>query len=78
MEYLTAEQQDLIQKLLAQNKLPDTTEAQRSANLHRIQWIGLMNRPKQPAEPYVRLDVVSERLRDPNFTCAPESILQKG
>lgn len=67
----------VIRALEDENKRVDTTEWQRSANLHRIKWIRLMNRPKQPVEPYVRLDVVSERLRDPDFRCTPESILQK-
>lgn len=67
----------VIRALEDENKRVDTTEWQRSANLHRIQWIRLMNRPKQPAEPYVSLDLVSERLKNPEFTCRPNSLLQK-
>lgn len=66
----------VIKVLEDENNRVDVTEWQRSANLHRIQWIRLMNRPKQPAEPYVRLDIVSERLKDPNFTCRPNSLLK--
>ena len=70
--------EQFIKRLEAQNKLPDTTEAQREANAYRIKYIKLINRPnKTPKEPYVRLDPVSERLKDPNFTCTPSSLLQR-
>ncbi|MGN7398065.1 hypothetical protein [Peribacillus frigoritolerans] len=69
--------EQFIKRLEAQNKLPDTTEAQREANAYRIKCIKLINRPKTPEEPYVRLDPVSERLKDPNFTCTLSSLLQR-
>lgn len=69
--------EQFIKRLEAQNELPDTTEAQREANAYRIRHIELINRPKTPKEPYVRLDPVFERLKDPNFTCTPNRLLQR-
>ena len=67
--------EQFIKRLEAQNELPDTTPWQREANDFRIKYIKLINRPKPVVTPYVRLDPVSERLRDSNFRCTPSSLL---
>lgn len=69
--------QKMIKKLEEENERFDTSEGQREANLHRIKQLKWLNRPKSPETPYVRLDPVSERLRDPDFRCTPSSLLQR-
>ncbi|MFJ7832606.1 hypothetical protein ACIQXU_20750 [Peribacillus sp. NPDC097284] len=64
----------VIKALEDENNRGNVTEWQRSANLHRIQWIRMMNIPKTPETPYVRIDAVRERLKDNDYTCAPNSI----
>lgn len=65
----------LIERLENENERVDVSEGQREANLHRIKLIKLMNQPKPPQTPYVRLDPISERLNDGNFRCTPSSML---
>lgn len=65
----------LIERLEKENERVDTTEGQREANLHRIKWIMMLNEPKHPETPYVRLDVIREGLKDKNFRCTPSSML---
>jgi hypothetical protein len=69
--------QKMIKKLEEENERFDTTEGQRDANKWRIHQLKLLNRPKSPETPYVRLDPISESLRDPDFRCTPSSLLQR-
>jgi len=67
----------LIKRLEDENKRVDVSDAQKEVNLHRIRWIRLVNRPKSPGTPYVRLNVVEEKLKDPDFQCAPHFLMKK-
>lgn len=69
--------QKMIKKLEKENEQFDTTEGQREANVWRIKWIKMLNEPKPPETPYVRLDPILESLNDPNFTCTPNCLLQR-
>jgi hypothetical protein len=71
MDYLK-----MIKKLEEENERFDTTEWQREANIWRIKYLKLVNRPKSPETSYIRLDPVSERLKDENYSCAPGAILR--
>jgi hypothetical protein len=64
-----------IRTLFAQQDLnPDTTNAQREANKHRLKMYELFTRPKAPAEPRPNLDVIMERLTT-GTTYTPNSLL---
>lgn len=65
----------MIKKLEEENERFDTTESQREANKWRIKQLKLFNQPKHPQTPYVRLDVVSESLKDKDFRCTPNKLL---
>jgi hypothetical protein len=65
----------LIKKLEDESNRVDCTDAQREANKWRINYLKLVNRPKTPETPYKPLDPVSERLRDKDYTMAPNRLL---
>ncbi|QKE76214.1 hypothetical protein HPK19_25735 (plasmid) [Arthrobacter citreus] len=66
----------LIQKLEDENNRVDTSEGQREANAFRIKYIKLINRPKQPNAPYVRLNPVQDRLDDKEYRLTPNGLLE--
>lgn len=69
--------QKMIKKLEEEEERFDTTDSQRDANKWRIKWIKMLNEPKPPETPYIRLDPILESLNDPNFTCTPNRLLQR-
>lgn len=67
---------DEIRTLFAeQNRNPDTTDAQREANKHRLMWYELLRRSSEPYDPKPSLDVIMERLTS-GSTYTPNSLLK--
>lgn len=66
----------LIKRLEDENKRVDVSDAQKEVNLHRIKWIKLVNRPKPPVTPYVRLNMAEEKLKNPDFQLNVNTLLR--
>lgn len=67
----------LIEKLEDENKRVDISPAQKEVNLHRINWIKLVNRPKPPVDqPYTPLNPIVEKIKNSNFQLNPNALLR--
>lgn len=66
-----------IERLKDENTRIDVTDAQREANEWRIKIIKLMNRTPSPDSPYVRLDPITERIRNPQYRNTPNMLLDE-
>ncbi|MEH7023636.1 hypothetical protein [Priestia megaterium] len=67
----------LIKRLEDENTRVDVTDAQKEVNKHRIKWIRMVNRPKPPVTPYIRFNLVEEKLKNPDFQWSPNSLMGK-
>ncbi|CAM3750091.1 hypothetical protein [Mesobacillus zeae] len=67
---------EIIKRLEQQNALIDTTEAQREANLFRIQWLTWLHRDKPTYHPSNGTDFLLEAHKNPNYRCTPRSLLE--
>lgn len=54
---------------------PDLTEGERDALQHRITWLEMLHRPKPTYKPTNGTDILLEALKDPNYRCTPNSLL---
>jgi hypothetical protein len=65
----------MIKKLKDENERFDTLESQREANEWRIKYLKMMSKPKGPVTPYIRLNPISERLLNEQYSCTPNKLL---
>lgn len=66
---------EIIKRLEQQNTLPDTTEAQREANIFRIEWLKRLNKEKPSCTTTIFYDAVQQRLAH-GYSITPNGLLQ--
>lgn len=66
---------EMIERLKQQNMNPDTTEAQREANIFRCEWLERLHRDKPIYQPTIATDPVYEALTNPHFRGTVASLL---
>jgi hypothetical protein len=69
-----AEYKEIIKQLEAQNALPDTTNAQRECNNHRISWLNRLHKAKPSTTETVFYDAVQQRLAH-GYSITPNALL---
>lgn len=69
-----SECKEIIKQLEAQNALPDTTNAQKESNNHRISWLTRLHKEKPSKTKTVYYDAVQQRLAH-GYSVSPASLL---
>lgn len=67
--------EEIIERLEAQNMLPDTSESQIEANEFRCKWLRWINEEKSPHTPPVFFDPVTTSVMNPGVILSPQALM---